>query len=1026
MKRRRFLPTLAAPLLARPSWAAETLEPKFHRLPPFHAYIQKIPNASDEFGDLQLPPPKPQSPRPANTRFAEITGSILDNEQLSRGIPYWLARLDPATGIDIYGNNGIAAGDIDNDGRDEIYVCQPSGLPNKLFKFTNGKLEDISVQSGVDLLDDSASALFLDLRNSGLQDLIVLRSAGPVLFLNQGNGKFKIVPNAFQFATPPRGAFTGMASADYDRDGKLDLYCCTYTFFQSEAQFSYPTPYFDAQNGPPNFLFKNRLNRDGSGHFEDVTAPSGLNHNNNRFSFAPAWCDFDNSGFPSLYVANDFGRNNLYKNTNGTFTDIAKESGVEDIGPGMSAAWFDANADGLPDLYVANMWTSSGQAVTQLEEFKKRFPENLQDPWRRHAKGNTLYINSQESKFTEAAGSPLEMGRWAWSADAADFDNDGHPEIFITAGMLTGSKQPDLMSFFWRQVVAKSPTTPTRNAEYEEGWNAINQFIREGYSWNGHESNIFYVPDGETWKDASAESGLDFAGDSRAFAITDLDNDGCLDVVVKSRLGPQLRVFQNRAGQSKPRIAFRLNGTESNRDAIGARIRYGGQTKWLSAGSGYLSQHTKTLYFAFKDEAAAEILWPSGLTLTFRNLQPNRLYKINESAQEPASEPFANPNLIPAKTAPADNTPRLHDAWLADPVPLPEPFPGPNLLILHAAQKPEFGGALFADLRDNPDRLAAFTLFRRYLFEFRAPLELPFVLLLNHSGHAVKVYATLPTKEQLAADLKSLFVRKALPYEGIAFTQPRRDYFKLGAAFLWSGYPEQALPYLEEVIRQDPANVRSLVYAAQIHRGAGRIPQASQLLEQALKHNPQSPEAWNEIGGVALAQNNPAAALEHFQQALKLSPNLVYVILNAGQTAANYNQPSLASEYFRRALSLDPTSAAANNGLGLLLAKEGKNEEAEKLLKQATTLEPSLATAWNNLAVLYLRMNKVPDSLKAFEQGIQNAPQEESLYLNLGRAHLQAGDAAQALAVMRRLLAAKPDSEVAKKAISDLEKAAPR
>ncbi len=256
--------------------------------------------------------------------FRDVTAAAFEKvpsfeEQLRFGVPYWRARLDPATGIDIYGSNGVAAGDIDGDGIDEIYVCQPGGLPNRLYKFDrDGLLVDITQAWGVGILDDTSCALFLDLRNTGRQDLVVLRGGGPLLFLNEA-GRYNLRTNAFHFASVPKGGFTGMAAADFDRDGKLDLYLCCYVYFLSEAQYTYASPYHDAQNGPPNFLFRNRLNLDGTGFFEDCTAETGVNENNNRFSFAPAWCDFDDDGWPDLYVANDFGRNNLYVNKAGHF-----------------------------------------------------------------------------------------------------------------------------------------------------------------------------------------------------------------------------------------------------------------------------------------------------------------------------------------------------------------------------------------------------------------------------------------------------------------------------------------------------------------------------------------------------------------------------------------------------------------------------------------------------------------------------------------------------------------------------------
>ncbi len=995
-------------LLALPLFSpllAETVEPVHYKNdPPFFAYTGLLESGHDEF---PRDPAMPTYPPRKDGRFADITGTVLDSEQLSKGIPYWLARLDPATGIDIYGNQGIAVGDIDGDGHDEVYVCQPSGLPNCLFRYRNEKLIDISAAAGVDLLDDSASALFLDLRNLGRQDLVVLRGSGPVLYLNDGQGRFTPAPDAFRFVNPPQGALTGMAAADYDRDGRLDLYLCTYSFFQSEAQFRYPTPYFDAQNGPANFLMRNRLNVDGTGFFEDVTQAVGLSQNNNRYSFAPAWADYDGSGWPSLYVANDFGRNNLYKNVGGKFQDVAAAAGVEDIGPGMSACWFDENGDGRPDLYVVNMFTVAGQQVVN----SKSFPYPLNEAWRGHTKGNSFYRNLGDGKFSsQAASLGIEMGRWGWSADAIDFDNDGQAELFLTCGMLTGPKSPDLMGFFWRQVVARTPSDASPNAQYENGWNAINQFIREGYSWNGHEPNVLYVKDGAKYRDASAESGLNFAADSRAFAAIDLDGDGCLDLVVKSRLGPQLRVLQNRCGQTRPRIALRLLGTKSNRDAIGARVRLDGQTKWVTAGSGYLSQHTKTLHFGTAEMVSAiEITWPSGQLQNIKDVAAGALYEIIEGQSLRRLRAFTDPKSIAPRAAAADNTPRLHDTWLQDPVPLPVPQKGPGLFVLSAkAAQPH---------------LAAYTLFRRYLFEFRAPLDLPLALLLDANGHAVKVYATVPNAQQVALDLKRIAQRNALPYPGKALAQPRRDYFKLGASLLWCGYPEQALPYLEAVLRQQPTNLRTMVLVAQVHREAGRFSDATPLLEEALRLDPRSAEAWNELGGVAMAREDHATALQHFTQALAAKSGLTYALLNAAQASAKLNQLPASESYYRQALATDPQSAEGHHGLGLTLAKQGKLAEAERSLLAAVKLRPTMTAAWNNLGVLYLQQREGAKAIEALERGIKASPEDDLLYLNLGRIYLQLKRPAEARRAMERLLATKPDSSVAIKALKDLNNA---
>ncbi len=183
--------------------------------------------------------------------------------QLLHGADYWRTVLDGACGIDIYGHNGVAVGDIDGDGFDDLYVCQPAGLPNRLYRNRgDGTFEDVTEASGVGVLDNTACALFADFDNDGRQDLIVVCTSGPLLFLNQGGGRFLRKPDAFKFANSPQGTFTGAAVADYDRDGWLDIYFCLYIYYQGTDQYKYPLPYYDAENGPPNFMMRN--NRDGT------------------------------------------------------------------------------------------------------------------------------------------------------------------------------------------------------------------------------------------------------------------------------------------------------------------------------------------------------------------------------------------------------------------------------------------------------------------------------------------------------------------------------------------------------------------------------------------------------------------------------------------------------------------------------------------------------------------------------------------------------------------------------------------
>ncbi len=1074
MRRREFLATCAAGVLTRQLEYAEPIKAHYRQPPPYQPYVPLIEPGQDEFpeekkaielaarlrawwaesgsgGDARFyvlpggivrfeiksratyrtglakvrferdrvigiaPIEEYTASAPAHL-FRDVTGSVFEGvpsfrDQLSRGVPYWVARIDPAAGIGIYGSNGVAVGDIDNDGIDELYVCQPGGLPNRLYKNVNGRFVDITARAGVDVLDETSCALFLDLRNTGRQDLVLLRSGGPTLFLNNGDGTFRLRNDAFKFATIPQGSFTGMAAADYDRDGRLDLYLCCYLFFQTEAQYRYPVPYHDAQNGPPNFLFHNQLDEEGNGRFEDVTAETGLNQNNNRFSFAPAWCDYDGDGWPDLYVANDFGRKNLYKNDRGLFRDVAAEVGVEDIGPGMSAAWFDYDHDGRPDLYVSNMWSDAGQRVTRSREFQPAKRPGVAESYRRHTKGNSLYRNATTGSF-EDTGPQLgvEMGRWAWSADAHDFDCDGAPEIFITCGMLTGTEQPDLSSFFWRQVVAKSPVDTSPTAAYENGWNALNQFIRQGNSWNGHEPNVFLVRKDGQYRDFSGVSGLDVAEDGRAFAVTDLTGAGTLDLILKSRLGPQVRVFANQCAGSRHRIVFRLHGTKSNRDAIGARMDVNGQVKWLAAGSGYLSKHTKKLHFGLGDRKSvklARITWPSGLEQTIGPLEAGFQYDVVEGDEElkrtPLKAGFSFPKIVPEVSV--DNRPNLLPTWFVEPMPLPDIRNGPGLIALTS--------------RETPETLAAYSLFRRYLFEWRTELEVPLYLLLDQSGRARKIYPHEPSSAQVAADMAS--PGQPFPFPGRYLIQPQRDFFKIGAALLSAGYPEQALPYLEAVLQRSPRNVRTMVLVAQISLEAKRTAKARAILEEALAADPMNAEAWNELGGVHFAEGNVNGALQCYRKALEIKPDLPYALMNAAEAYVQSGDSASAERLLERTVETNPRSAEASNALGLLLARQNRQDEAKRAFERAIEIRRDYAAAINNLGVLFGSRGDANNAIAVFRYGIGVAPDEDDIYLNLARTYVNMNDRGMARQVIEQWLQRKPENQMALKALRALD-----
>lgn len=361
--------------------------------------------------------------------------------QLKFGTEVWRTRMDAASGMDVYGQQGLAVGDYDSDGLEDFYLTQPGGLPNRLFRnLGNGRFADVSAAAGLDALDGSSSAFFADIENDGTQDLIVILSTGqPLLFLNGGSGAFEISRDGFPVGVKP-GAVGGCLG-DYDRDGFLDLYVTAYLWPNAASQI--PRPYYDATNGPPNVLYRNL----GNGRFEDVTAESGLHENNNRFSHACAWNDFDQDGQLDLFVANDFGRKNLYRNEGGgRFRDVTAETGVEDAGAGMSVALGDYDEDGWEDVYFGNMWSSAGRRVTTQSDFKSDSPQAPKEVYRRHARGNSLFRNQRTGFQDVTLPAGVEMGRWAWCSDFVDFDNDGSLDLYIVNGFVTGTEgqAPDL------------------------------------------------------------------------------------------------------------------------------------------------------------------------------------------------------------------------------------------------------------------------------------------------------------------------------------------------------------------------------------------------------------------------------------------------------------------------------------------------------------------------------------------------------------------------------------------------------
>jgi tetratricopeptide (TPR) repeat protein/thiol-disulfide isomerase/thioredoxin len=969
--------------------------------------------------------------RSSSPVFMDITAAALGGNssysaQMLLGVDHWRKVLDGACGIDIYGHNGVSIADVDNDGFDDLYICQPAGLPNRLYRNRgDGTFEDITASSGLGILDNTACALFADFDNDGRQDVAVVRASGPLLFLNQGGGKFRQKPGAFQFANAPQGTFTGAAVADYDRDGWLDIYFCLYVYYQGTDQYKYPVPYHDAENGPPNFMMRN--NRDGT--FRDVTAESGLNHNNTRYSFCCGWSDYNRDGWPDLYVVNDFGRKNLYRNNgDGTFTDVAPQAGVEDVGAGMSVCWADFDNDGAEDLYVADMWTAAGERISSQESFKKDAPEDVRGLYRKHAMGNSLFRNSEFSNGglrnngagfedrTAAAG--VGMGRWSWSSDSFDFDHDGFHDLYIANGMVSGISREDLNSFFWRQVVAKSPDSARPAHDYEQGWSAINELIRADGTWSGFERNIFYASNRDgTFSDISGAVGLDFVEDGRAFALGDFDQDGRQEIFLKNRNAPQLRLLKNVMENLPPSIAFRLRGTKSNRDAIGAAITVetesGHQTRMLQAGSGFLSQHSKEVFFGLGDakgRVRASIRWPSGLLQDIRDLPPNHRIWVEEGSEKLRLDPFKTqaPSRAPLSISePQEVDLAAVETWVLAPVAAPEislpdlagrvqtlsAFRGKLVLLnfwtaqssncqrdlktfqqefdrwkahglqLLTVNVDEPAGTeqlkalarqrrlTFPILRGSDEVSAVYSILYRYLFDRHRDLGLPTSFLIDQRGDIVKIYQGSVNPGPVEQDFRRI---------------PQTNAERLARALPFSGVSETF------------EFGRNHLSFGSIFFQRGYIDQAAASFQLALLADPASAEACYGLGSAYLSQQKTAEARENFERATKLHA------------------------------SYPDTLANAWNNLGLLATREGRTDEAIRCFKQAVSLSPDHLIALNNLGNAYRLQKSWDKARKTFERALEvNAGDPEANY-GLGMVFAQADDTAHAYEYLQRALKVRP------------------
>lgn len=488
---------------------------------------------------------------------------------------------------------GVCVADFDGDGWQDIYFVNGRDLYNRGITVSNalyrnnhdGTFTDVTEKAGVPGTGYGLGCVWGDFDNDGFPDLFVTQYGKNVLYRNNGNGTFTDVTDKARVGGLESGTFhSGATFLDYDRDGWLDLYVGSYVEIGDKRYCKLgdvlsscaPSEY----RGSPDALYHN--NHDGT--FTNVTKAAGIYQPNGK-NLAVQAADYDNDGWPDLFVANDGLNAYLYHNEhNGKFKEVGLTTGMAVTSRGtvmaaMCISLGDYDNDGELDLYISDFQRSSDHL------------------WHNDGKGFFDEV-SDEAGITRPTRDVLSFG-----GGFVDYDNDGLLDIFIANGHV------------YPEVEQASPGTHYRQT------NSL--FHNEG---NGKFSEV----------SKSSGTGFDTAHVGRGVAFVDLDNDGFVDMVVANN-GDAPLILHNHDGNGNHFLNFKLVGTRSNRDAMGARVRMvaGGisQIREIAGGGSYLSQSDLRANFGLgksKRAETVEITWPSGQHQIFHNVDADKFYRIEE------------------------------------------------------------------------------------------------------------------------------------------------------------------------------------------------------------------------------------------------------------------------------------------------------------------------------------------------------------------------------------------------------------
>jgi hypothetical protein len=505
--------------------------------------------------------------------------------------------------------------DFDRDGWPDLYVTDSAEASrNRLYRnMHDGTFKDVAADVGLADVNQpgtgvSMGAVWGDYDNDGYEDLFLVKWGRPELFHNdQGKGFTRVSDQAGLPSWINANTATWL---DYDGDGLLDLFVGGYypedvDLWHLKSTRMMPDSFEYAKNGGRKYLFHNL----GKGRFEEVSAKVGID--SRRWALACSAVDLRGTGHPDLFVANDYGVSELFLNDGKKFHEAGQQTGVG-FAPksGMNVAFGDIFNQGRYAIYVSNI--SEDGALIQ--------GNNLWVP-KEGTQGNAI-------KFENLARDMgVELGGWSFGAQFGDLNNDGTLDLYLTNGYVS----LDRTKSYWYDFTKIAGGNSSIIGDAKD-WPAI-----EGRSHSGYQQKHVWLNDGAgKYVDVAQAIGVTDTYDGRSVVLADLWNRGALDVVVANQRGPLL-VYKNTVAPENQWIEFDLQGSTSNRSAIGAQVAltWNGQTQiqQVSGGSGFAAQNDRRLHFGLGKTPqlqSALIKWPSGKKQKLDNLSANKLYKIEE------------------------------------------------------------------------------------------------------------------------------------------------------------------------------------------------------------------------------------------------------------------------------------------------------------------------------------------------------------------------------------------------------------